>query len=630
MKRKRQNRAQIPTSLEKVPGRVLGFESSDEVIQSAVSMLKSRQDSDGADSELVETAKDWKRYWHRSIHLSSKDIPLCSHFQKARLNHLEREILIVLVLEQLGMVNNYISDAEDVLKYLLLPPKEMLEGMRLISEESRLYKSKLIDYKDTDEPLASRTLLVDPSVLDDVLNRNLSSNRIWPVKSQSELFDYMRRLSFSLQKKCDAMDRCSWRHNSNEETYMYSRKTESALRALNSTLKAHPDWPLATIRKKIGIQGFDAPWIIFLALLGKELGHIPVDDDLFKGSGLIRASSVDKEYETNNLAFLEAKYKLRKNDWIQPCGGNDSLISDDSTDLEDSEFELTEKSTRILQLKPKSIHKRNGNTELREPKTRLSDLVYTHEIRESLSLALTQSRNANVLFEKWGLGEKIPYGRGVTALFSGPPGTGKTASAEALAGELGKPLLVANYAKIQNCLVGQTEKNIVSTFREAKQKDAVLLWDEADAMFFDRDSADRNWEVRDVNVLLQEIERFEGICVLTTNRKVYLDKALERRISLKIEFAPPDRKGREAIFRKLIPNKLPLGKDIDFAELSMNELSGGEIKNVILNAARIALHLKGSRGKVSMEDFKQAIENSRAGMWGINNERGKIGFCKSS
>ena len=182
----------------------------------------------------------------------------------------------------------------------------------------------------------------------------------------------------------------------------------------------------------------------------------------------------------------------------------------------------------------------------------------------------------------------LPYGSGVTLLFYGPPGTGKTATAEAIAHELGMPLLVADYAKIQNCWVGQTEKNISSTFRKARKHRAVLFWDEADAMFFDRDSASRAWEVRDVNVLLQEIERFEGVCILATNRKATLDKALERRITAKIEFPRPDRLLRESIWKRLLPSGMPLAKDVDITELARKDLSGGEIKNVILNAARAA------------------------------------------
>ena len=123
----------------------------------------------------------------------------------------------------------------------------------------------------------------------------------------------------------------------------------------------------------------------------------------------------------------------------------------------------------------------------------------------------------------------MPYGTGVTMIFAGPPGTGKTATSEALAYELGKPLLVADYSQIQNCFVGQTEKNIVQIFQEAHLQNAVLLWDEADAMFTSRDFAYRGFEIRDTNVILQEVEKFDGVCILTSNRITSLDEALERR-----------------------------------------------------------------------------------------------------
>jgi SpoVK/Ycf46/Vps4 family AAA+-type ATPase len=108
-------------------------------------------------------------------------------------------------------------------------------------------------------------------------------------------------------------------------------------------------------------------------------------------------------------------------------------------------------------------------------------------------------------------------------------------------------------------------------------------------MFYDRDSSRYNWEVRDVNVLLQQLEHFEGVCILATNRKITLDKALERRISLKIEFERPGRKERRQIWEKFLPKKLPLARDVDFNQLSEADLAGGEIKNVVLNAARLAL-----------------------------------------
>jgi SpoVK/Ycf46/Vps4 family AAA+-type ATPase len=183
--------------------------------------------------------------------------------------------------------------------------------------------------------------------------------------------------------------------------------------------------------------------------------------------------------------------------------------------------------------------------------------------------------------------------------------------------------MVVSYAEVQSCFVGETEKNVVRTFREATDADAVLFWDEADAMFFDRGSAQRSWEVRDVNVLLQELERFQGLCILATNRRVTLDPALERRIAIKIDFERPGRTSRLSIWRKLLPPKLPLDGGIDVERLADEDLSGGEIKNVVLNAARLAL-TRGPQGPLRASDFEQALRMEREGRW--SRRSGPIGF----
>jgi SpoVK/Ycf46/Vps4 family AAA+-type ATPase len=279
-----------------------------------------------------------------------------------------------------------------------------------------------------------------------------------------------------------------------------------------------------------------------------------------------------------------------------------------------AEFELTDKGLKLLGLDKTRRADKKRDAELREPKIRLADLALPSVTAETVALALGHVRHTKKLMDQWGLRGTFPYGTGATMLFYGPPGTGKTATAEAIAHELGKPLLVADYSQIQNCFVGQTEKNISAIFRKARQNSAVLFWDEADAMFFDRDRASQAWEVRDVNMLLQQIERFEGVCILSTNRRVTLDKALERRITAKVEFPRPDRALRETIWKKLLPKKLPIAKDVQLSDLSAADLSGGEIKNVILNAARLACVRSESRA-VTAEDFRKALKMETGERW---------------
>ena len=285
---------------------------------------------------------------------------------------------------------------------------------------------------------------------------------------------------------------------------------------------------------------------------------------------------------------------------------------------------MGDKALERLGLERRATPSRTGQSRFVEPRIALEDLALPDKTVQALRLAVAQVRKGDKLFVEWGLGSRIAYGRGVTLLFFGPPGTGKTACAEALAREVGQPLLVADYGRIQNCLVGQTEKNIVRAFQEAKNRNAVLFWDEADAMFFDRDAASRAWEVRDVNVLLQEMERFEGVCVLATNRKVSLDKALERRVSLKVPFERPDLAARRRIWEKLLPPELPLARDVDLDRLAELDLSGGEIKNAVLNAARAVL-AREEEGKVALRDLMAAAAQEKQGTWSSDHRR-SVGF----
>lgn len=261
------------------------------------------------------------------------------------------------------------------------------------------------------------------------------------------------------------------------------------------------------------------------------------------------------------------------------------------------------------------------------PDVKLKDVVLSPELLESITDVIVQIKGHKMIFEKWGFGKTINYGIGTNMLFYGPPGTGKTLTALAIAGELGREIGIVRYENLQDYLVGMTEKNIAKVFEEAEERKCILLFDEADALFSERSTRNMKYDNREVNLLLQQVERFKGILIMTTNFSPILDWALERRIALKVRFTPPSFSERVEIFKKLIPSEAPL-EGINIEELAKYELTGGQIKNVVLNAARRAVKMMEVRGKevITMEDFQKAIERELKKKEDVDK---KIGFGKS-
>ena len=238
------------------------------------------------------------------------------------------------------------------------------------------------------------------------------------------------------------------------------------------------------------------------------------------------------------------------------------------------------------------------------PSVKLDDVVLDEETKSLIRRAITQIKAEKIIFEEWEMKKLVGYGKGLLMLFYGPPGTGKTMTAEAIAGELGMNVAYVRVDRLISAYVGETEKNIYELFREIDRQKTLLLIDEADSLLYTRESAHRSWEMREVNTLLQAIERYDGIAILTTNNEIMLDRALERRLSFKIEFKVPSKELRRKIWERFLYSaKLPLSEDIDLERLSRYELTGGHIKNVVLNAAREAAHalIEGQKEKAVID-----------------------------
>ena len=251
------------------------------------------------------------------------------------------------------------------------------------------------------------------------------------------------------------------------------------------------------------------------------------------------------------------------------------------------------------------------------PRRTLADVVLPPQTLRTLEQALAQVRNHTLIFRSWGLGERHTSGRGLTFNFAGPPGTGKTICAEAIAYEVGMKLLVVDYAEAESMWVGETPKTTASIFRTAAEQNAVLLFDEADAIAIRRSTGgafpyDREMNLT-VNVLLRELEAFNGIVIFATNLAANFDPAFERRIRTHVLFEMPGVQERAQIWRLQIhPGKTPLAPDVDFQQLAERyAVSGGDIKNAVIKAASAAAAEPGPdlEKQIAQRHFEGAIED---------------------
>lgn len=241
--------------------------------------------------------------------------------------------------------------------------------------------------------------------------------------------------------------------------------------------------------------------------------------------------------------------------------------------------------------------------------SKLDALVLDDKVKQEITALLYQHKHAAKLFDEWGLKDTIEYGKGMTMMFYGPPGTGKTWGANCIAKALNKELLTIGAAEIQTSEPGGANRNIQQAFEEATKKNKVLFIDECDSLISNRANLGMIL-ASEINTLLTEIEKFEGVCILATNRIDDMDPALERRLALIVEFPLPNFEQRVAIWKRLIPSKMPLHSDVTVEKLAENEMAGGLIKNVVLQGARLAISENSS--SVEMGHFERALERVSA------------------
>jgi len=221
------------------------------------------------------------------------------------------------------------------------------------------------------------------------------------------------------------------------------------------------------------------------------------------------------------------------------------------------------------------------------------DVVLSSDTLEQILSLVHRVRHARRVYDDWGFGGKIARGRGTAGLFSGPPGTGKTMVAGLIARELDLELYQVDLSKVVSKWVGETEKQLAKLFDAAEAGHALLLFDEADSLFAKRTevkSSNDRYANLEVNYLLQRIEAFGGISLLTTNLDTSIDPALRRRLAAHITFYPPDLTERAGLWEQFLTAKAPKSASYDFESLAHDfpDMTGANIRNAVISAAFLA------------------------------------------
>ncbi|MBN1934280.1 MAG: ATP-binding protein [Anaerolineae bacterium] len=286
-------------------------------------------------------------------------------------------------------------------------------------------------------------------------------------------------------------------------------------------------------------------------------------------------------------------------DNLEALAGQFALSSGQIRDAVASARDIAVRQQRSLQVHDLFVSARmHSNPKLSslarkiEPHYGWADIVLPDDQLTLLHEIVDTVRGRAVVLDEWGLRRKLVSNAGITVLFAGPPGTGKTMAAEVIAAELGLDLYKIDLSTVVSKYIGETEKNLEKIFNEAQSSNAILFFDEADALFGKRsevkDAHDRYANI-EISYLLQRMEIYNGITILATNLRANLDEAFTRRLQFSVDFPFPEEEYRLRIWQTLFPSNVPCSPDVDFDLLARRfKLAGGNIRNIIVSAAYLA------------------------------------------
>jgi SpoVK/Ycf46/Vps4 family AAA+-type ATPase len=381
-------------------------------------------------------------------------------------------------------------------------------------------------------------------------------------------------------------------------------------------------------------------------LLGDEKGIKPAYETVIKALGdyphLVFLSG-EKDWQPRgrleNKSFLDIElripsYLVRKQLWQQQWNSAPALAVDvDLSDVaskfrfsggqirdavtaarnlakwRDSENELVTKQDLYSACHMQSREILNTLAHKIQPKYHWDDIILPKDQMEQLREICSYVKHYHTVYSHWGFEHKLSLGKGLNVLFAGPSGTGKTMAAEIIACELGLELYKIDLSAIVSKYIGETEKNLDRIFQEGQTSNAILFFDEADAIFGKRsevrDSHDRYANI-EIAYLLQKMDEYEGVVILATNLRKNMDEAFSRRMHFAVEFPVPEEPERYRIWNSIFPPEVPLANDVDIKFMARQfRITGGNIKNIALGAAFLAAE---NGGRINTENLIRATK----------------------
>lgn len=542
----------------------------------------------------------------------------------------------------------------DLLMRLLCPSiEERVRAREFFSPDAPLIKNRLVyligEGHDDKLPLLSKSIKIDERIIGFLLGINRIDQRIRNFSTIIELKRSFDDLVLAEDDKKMLME-LMMQHSDLKDPMIFffhgpygtgkKMTAEAACRELETPLlvvdskaliKGEIIETLTLVLREALLQNSSLYLEGFDALLKKDAGadvtSLLQELDNFpnwlflSGEMPWEPAGILKNHGFISLAFPLPSFEMRKRLW-------EALLSDNNVDISAlaSKFKLSGGQIRDAIFTARNVAAARGGSKLSmndlyhgckaQSNRNLSafarkielhynkweDIVLPKDAKEQLREVSGYIQYKGTVYNDWGFDKKLAMGKGLNVLFSGPSGTGKTMATEIIAGEAGLDLYKIDLSIVVSKYIGETEKNLSKIFKEAETSNAILFFDEADALFGKRsevkDAHDRYANI-EIGYLLQRMEEYEGVVILATNLSKNIDDAFSRRMQFMIEFPFPDEVQRKLIWTGIFPEEAPRAEDIDYDFLSKKlKLAGGNIKNIALAAAfyaaeestRISMH----------------------------------------